>query len=296
MRLTHIARAATKVVESAEPSTTDRGYLVDPLVLADLKAAIEKDPDQICAVDFYRTNADLIVAARQLGHLRDDWVTLDPTYDKGVFWRKWRPKTLIAADIKPRSGNVEQVDFQKMPWEDQSFDAVVLDPPYGLRGTVTPGLNGGYGLEAGYLSIDARHQMIRDGITEATRVLKWGGRLLLKCQDQVCSGQIWWQTRIFSDHAETLDLRLVERLDLLGGSRTQPERWRYNCRACGKPNCGPNHTCSKVDDWVNANHPMTPRLSGQWVGHVWLEQVPSPQAHAYERPSSLLIFTKKKGD
>ncbi len=57
--------------------------------------------------------------------------------------------------------------------------------------------------------------------TEAHRVLTPGGYLLLKCQDQVCSGQVRWQTREFADHAEQLGMRLVDALHLLG-HRPQP--------------------------------------------------------------------------
>ena len=31
-----------------------------------------------------------------------------------------------------------------------------------------------------------------------------GGTLLVKCQDQVCGGDVRWQTREFADHAESV--------------------------------------------------------------------------------------------
>ena len=227
----------------------------------------------IRAVDSYDSNADLIVAVRELGHLHPDWKTLDCTYDKGVFWKKFRPRYLTASDIRPRSSKVEKVDFRMMPWADETFDAVVFDPPYGLRGTVNK-TNGGYGLDAGYLSIDARHEMIKLGINETVRVLRVGGRLLVKCQDQVCSKQVRWQTRIFADHAEKLGCRLVERLDMLGGSRQQPDRKCWWCVGCDKK--------------VAKNHGH-----GRSQPAPVLERRPSTQEHAYERPSTLLIFVKE---
>ena len=68
-------------------------------------------------------------------------------------------------------------------------------------------------------------------ICEMHRVLKPGGIMFLKCQDQVCSGAIRWQTRLFADYAEGQGLRLVDRFDLLGKGRPQPKRTRKD----GKP-------------------------------------------------------------
>lgn len=65
--------------------------------------------------------------------------------------------------------------------------------------------------------------MIRDGITECLRVLKPGGHLLLKCQDQVNGGKVRWQTIEFAGHAEQAGPAvLVDMLHMLGG-RPQPE-------------------------------------------------------------------------
>lgn len=201
----------------------------------------------VLAVAEYSHNGALIAAAHKLGHLRDGWTTLDVTAGNGVFWKTYRPPLLVCCDLEPKTALVRKADFRDLPFEDESFGVVVLDPPYGLRGSVNE-TNGGYGLEAGYMSVEARYDMIREGIAECARVAQH--RLILKCQDQVVSGQVSWQTRLFADHAEEkCGLRLVERLDMLGGSRPQPAR----TRADGKP---------------------------------------SVQQHAYQRPSTLLVFAK----
>ena len=46
--------------------------------------------------------------------------------------------------------------------------------------------------------------------------------LLIKCQDQVVSGAVRWQTRIFADHAEAQGFQLVDALHVQG-SRPQPD-------------------------------------------------------------------------
>jgi hypothetical protein len=79
-----------------------------------------------------------------------------------------------------------------------------------------------------------KHQLIRDGITEAARVLRVGGYLLLKCQDQVCSGRPRWQTIEFTNHAATVGFDLVDRFDRIGTTRPQPPG-RIQRHAHGRP-------------------------------------------------------------
>lgn len=174
-----------------------------------------------------RNNAELILQCARLGYLHEDWVTCDPTYGLGKFWTLWKPAELLASDLDESKGPslFGPVDFTKLPWVSNHFDAVVLDGPYKLNGTSTgkgcAASDAGYGVDGAYVKWQDRHKLIRDGITECVRVLKSGGFLLVKCQDQVCSGQKRWQTREFADHAESLGCRLVDMLHL-GGYRKQP--------------------------------------------------------------------------
>ncbi len=174
----------------------------------------------------WRNNAELIADVARLGYLRSEWRTLDPTYGLGRFWTLWRPERLVASDVDPaRSPTGRSVDATATPWASRSFDAVVLDPPFKLNGTSTGRgasvSDDDYGVGGPNVSWQDRHALIEAMITEATRVLRPGGVLLVKCQDQVCSGQVRWQTRIFADHAESLGHRLVDRFDL-SSYRAQP--------------------------------------------------------------------------
>lgn len=185
---------------------------------------------EILAIGGYRNNAELIVAARDLGYIHGR--VLDPTWGLGRFWTLWMPDELVPLDLDPvKSPSGIPADFRDLRWaRTGEFDTVVLDPPYKLNGR--PGRGGpatsdsDYGVDK-YRTADQRMQLIRDGITECARVLapRRRGRprshLLLKCQDQVNSGRVVWQTIEFPQHAETVGLRLVDRLDLVGG-RAQP--------------------------------------------------------------------------
>jgi hypothetical protein len=181
-----------------------------------------------------RTNAELIVQCRDLGYLHADWSTLDPTYGYGKFWTLWRPHSLTGSDINPAKSPIGwPIDFTKLELSRlistmAPYDAVVFDPPYKLNGTSTgkgpAASDESYGVAGAQVRWQDRHQLIRDGITSCVRVLRPGGMLLVKCQDQVCSGQKRWQTREFADHAESLGCRLVDMLHLPGGRKQPPGR------------------------------------------------------------------------
>jgi hypothetical protein len=172
------------------------------------------------AAHAWPTNADLIVDVHRLGYIRDDDYVLDPTYGRGVWWRKWRPGSLIATDLYTMPDEWA-VDFRYMPWTGGMFDVVAFDPPYKLNGTPS-GPDEAYGVDVAS-SWQGRHALIRDGMSECRRVLRAGGYLLLKCQDQVCSGKVRWQTHEFVKYGQdVLGLDLVDELHLLA-YRPQPD-------------------------------------------------------------------------
>jgi hypothetical protein len=204
-----------------------------PMSTADLAVAGVSLPP-VMAIGTWRNNAELIADMPRLGYLRDEWFILDPTYGLGRFWTKWRPRNLHASDISPALSPIKPaIDFTKMPWPSRFFDAVVFDPPYKLNGTSTgKGASAAdvrYGVTE-YAPQADRHTLITDGITECVRVLKVGGTLLIKCQDQVCGGKVRWQTREFADHAESLGCRLVDMLHIQSYRPQPPGRRQQHAR------------------------------------------------------------------
>lgn len=189
--------------------------------LALLDEQVEQDP--VVAITAWPSNAELIADCARLGYLRPEWRTLDPTYGYGTFWNIWRPDELIASDLDPaKSPTGESVDATALPHADRSMPAVVLDGPYKLNGNPsdTDGADERYGVNR-YTDWRDRMTLLRDMLTEGARVLG-DGYLLFKCQDQVCSGKVRWQTVEFTNHAASLGLGLVDRLDRLG-YRPQPK-------------------------------------------------------------------------
>lgn len=168
------------------------------------------------------SNAEMIAEVARLGYLNGH--VMDCTYGRGVFWKVFKPEKLTAHDLK-----LDGVDFRDLPHPDGAFDTSVIDGPYKLNGTGSnPDIR--YGVDL-YASWQGRHALICLGMTECARVTIPRGYVLVKCQAQVCGGAIRWQDRIFADHGESIGLTLVDRFDLLGKGRKQPERTRKD----GKP-------------------------------------------------------------
>jgi hypothetical protein len=147
------------------------------------------------------TNADLIAVAAKL-YLPAGATVADVTYGKGVFWRNLATArfTLLSSDIDPEAG-VTVADFRALPYEDGSVDVVVLDPPY-VHGGVVAGVDRCYNNAATtpQLGHDSILKLYRQGIVEATRVVRPGGQLWVKCKDEIESGRQRWS------HIELLDI------------------------------------------------------------------------------------------
>lgn len=126
----------------------------------------------------------------------------DVTYGRGVFWKNVDLSSyeLLATDLK--SG----VDWCDLPHPDQSVDAVVFDPPYmeGLYRKTKDALAGSGSHTAfqkaysnGGLRCATKERKYHDAVLEAylsalpetKRILKRGGKFIVKCQDEVSANR-----------------------------------------------------------------------------------------------------------
>lgn len=146
----------------------------------------------------------------------------DVTWGKGSFWRQQvEQKKVDVVHVHTINGEAPCVtpgrhtvyasdlstgtDCRALPYRDDMLDGLVLDPPY--AGTGGTGINqkddgtqtkaSGYGTIQGYgnqvlgsRSTDKILELYYEGIQEAWRVLRWDGLILVKCMDQVESGQL----------------------------------------------------------------------------------------------------------
>lgn len=127
----------------------------------------------------------------------------DVTYGNGVFWKNidLSKYELTASDIS------DGIDCRNLPYENETYDVVVLDPPY-MEGL----LRNNVSHKAGSSSYSAFREYYSNGnekndngpkwhkaVTdlyykaglEAFRVLKNGGTLVVKCQDEVSANKQW---------------------------------------------------------------------------------------------------------
>lgn len=183
----------------------------------------------------WRNNAELIADVARLGYL--DGRVLDVTYGLGTFWKVWRPADFTACDLEPAKSPIgRSVDFTNLlpVLGARSFDAIVLDPPYKLNGTPDGAIDGRFGVHE-VTTAQGRIDLMLAGVTECSHFLAAGGRLLVKCQDQVNAGRMWWQTDLVTARARECGLVKVDRFDLLGKHRPQPMGGRRQQHAHGRP-------------------------------------------------------------
>lgn len=132
----------------------------------------------------------------------------DVTWGRGVFWKNV-PKgdyEVLASDI------ADGIDCRNLPYGSSSLDCVVLDPPYmegfyRKEGSHKAGSGSHSGLAQAYSNGDEInedtensgtkkwHAAVTDmyfkASSEAYRVLKKKGVLIVKCQDEVSAGKQW---------------------------------------------------------------------------------------------------------
>jgi len=161
------------------------------------------------------TNADLFPDIMRL-YVADGADVLDMTYGNGVFWRNIPDDkyTVTRNDIEAGRGD-HDYDCRELPttWN-ESFDAVIFDPPYlytggfrTLRDSIDRGYRNRERARSGIHGVAAVHQMYAEAYIEAYRVLKRKGIFIVKCMDQVMSGKQTWMHLEMQRLAEILGFK-----------------------------------------------------------------------------------------
>jgi hypothetical protein len=185
---------------------------------------------------FVSGNAEVFPQILNL-HVPDGARIADVTYGGGVFWKNvdLTRYELLATDI------ATGVDCRNLPYENESLDALVLDPPYMeglLRNTVSHKAGGGsFGAFREYYSNGDEksvegapkwHAAVSDlyykAGDQAIRVLKYNGVAIVKCQDEVSANRQWLTHVEIINYYETLgfyckDLFVIVRQNKAGMSR-----------------------------------------------------------------------------
>lgn len=166
-----------------------------------------------------KSTADLIMSAYVEGnaevfadilelHVIKKSKIADVTYGKGVFW-----KNVSKDDYELSATDISMgIDCRNLPYEKDSFDAVVLDPPYmegfyrkfskqkaasGTHSAFAEAYSNGNEKNGDTENSGTKkwHAAVTDMYfkagKEAHRVLKNKGILIVKCQDEVSAGKQW---------------------------------------------------------------------------------------------------------
>ena len=132
----------------------------------------------------YDTNALILEGIERL-HIPEGY-ECDMTFGNGAFW-KGRERPKYCFDIEPLHEGVIEADSQMLPMEASSLSNCVFDPPFltyikaGRKhkdGRVAMAARFG-----GYWRYAELEDHYRGTISEAWRVLKPGGKMVIKCQD-----------------------------------------------------------------------------------------------------------------
>lgn len=176
----------------------------------------------IPAVHNWPTNGHLIADVAAL-YFTDVETVFDATYGRGKWWTQYKPEHLITNDLYSEKAD-HHCDFRMLGnYIAGEVDAVAYDPPYKLNGTpALTDFDNRYGVDVP-MSWQDKMLYIRDGFFGCADIVAPGGYLLAKCQDQVCSGAIRWQTHMLYEAASGIGFDLIDRFDILGGGRPQPK-------------------------------------------------------------------------
>lgn len=143
----------------------------------------------------YQASNDLVFPNILRLYVRQGATVADVTYGKGVFWRNVDPDLykLFASDLK------DGIDCRDLPYDDESLDCVVFDPPY----MHTPG-GTAHSKHQSYedyyrnnrtqgVATKKYHEAVLElyfsAAREAYRVLRPEAVYIVKCQDEVCANR-----------------------------------------------------------------------------------------------------------
>lgn len=123
-------------------------------------------------------------ALKALIQLHCPWgIEIDPMYFKGSFYKDGVEAPSYKFDINPRIEGVEQGDAKHLPFNDESFNSIILDPLFlfGIHGKAKQYYTSStMGIYPDFKALADDYKLFLD---EAYRLLTIKGVLIFKCQD-----------------------------------------------------------------------------------------------------------------
>lgn len=120
-------------------------------------------------------------------------IDCDPTYSKGNFYKKGLPKPKYIFDKFPQTEDTVQALAENLPLDNESISTLLFDPPFLIGGKDRPEVKQGSNIISrrfmNFTSWAELKEMYSLSLLEFHRVLKDGGIVIFKCQDQVSSSK-----------------------------------------------------------------------------------------------------------
>lgn len=147
-------------------------------------------------------------------------IELDPTYSKGVFYKKsgiCEPS--LKFDLFPQTPCTKSADACDLPLNKESIRSIMFDPPF-LAGYTKEKPTGLIGERFhGFRYMPDLWDWYDKCLWEFHRILKPGGTLIIKCQDTVSSGKQWWSHNFLMTSAEAKGYYVKDLFVLMAKSR-----------------------------------------------------------------------------
>lgn len=157
-------------------------------------------------------------------YIPEDSLVADLTYNKGVFWRKLKHLRVVGSDVAPYPGISVMADLCLTPYRPETFDVVVIDPPYGNMSTAPrKGVAASYNTKR-VMTPDVVWGLYSAGLNEAKRILKPEGTAIVKCQAFVNSGKQHWIEEDLLGLARHLGLSPQDRFFMLPPNPPPPDK------------------------------------------------------------------------
>lgn len=158
-------------------------------------------------------------------HLKNKEIDCDPTYSKGVFYKKNNIKPpKLKFDLYPQIEGVEKCDSINLPLIDNSLNSIMFDPPFVIsKGPSLKNSKKGSNIISNRFSsfetVDKLWNYYKYSLKEFYRILDDGGVLIFKCQDTVSGGKNYFSHIFIMNEAVKLGYYPKDLFVLLAKSR-----------------------------------------------------------------------------
>jgi DNA modification methylase len=174
-------------------------------------------------------------------HIKADTFDVDACFSKGNFYKRFKiPIPKLCFDIKPQVPNVIEANCEHLPLQDDSVKSIVFDPPF----LATTGKHDATGKSnliitrfGAYKNEIELHQFYCDALKEFYRLLKVGGKLVIKCQDKVSSGKQYFSHVFLHNEAVNLGFYPKDLFILVAKNRIIADWQRKNQQHARKYHC-----------------------------------------------------------